>query len=660
MAYNLRYYIPWSSRETKGYVYIYQYNGTDPSEGLILSRDGIVINTTFNDWGEPVIQQNAQITFINDKENFFDLLPLLSSEEREYKIKIVETEPSSHIYFEGYINTDVIEETYIEKAPINLVASNYIGKLDYVNPSRIEELTTSSLIDTISDTLKLTGGDSSIFVNLTLCPSGATKQSNNSALNLCSLDNELFWVDNVKRDSGLNILNKVLKPFDSYLYWWDGNYYIERYSDLWKYPQKYVRYKTDASYGYSNYGTNINRYDVSHNIYDYNHLNVRQTMSFIPGLNKIEISLNPANYNSLVKNYWDPIIDSSAELTLPQPYGSWLHWEEIIGMFGGYPIYSTYFNTGPYKTISNTFYRSGYPIYKGSLGIEDPCTHGAWTSFRMTVPPESEGTTNLNLSWKWAPESINKTTTYRLGYLVEIRLHEGAGGLYLKEDKNSGVWYTTSRKPGLNTVDVDGSTLESPFVKEMSVSIPMLDISTSSFTSLAGDYTMIFTICPTRYNSSGTYVGLNTEYFGDVTVQVSQPEDDNLITGIINNKFLNKKTIDLDLYDINNFNQRNGLWTFAGSAQRHTSYWYDDTSTYHTLIDKLMISKWKLYEKTRQSISSAIRTTEYLKPLSAWYDSKQPNKKYVLVEYNFLPTRNEYSCVWNEFNNDTSVNLNNV
>ena len=653
MAYNLRYYIPWASKETKGYVYIYQFNGTDPSEGLTLLRDGITINTNLYDWNEPIIQQNAQITFVNDREDFFALLPLLASEEREYKVKIVETEPSTHTYFEGYLNTDVVEQTYLKKSPIRLVASNYIGKLEYVTPSRVENLATSSIIDTISDTLRLTGDDVSIFVNMTLCPSGAIKQVNNSALNLCSLDDELFWQNNVERDSGLDMLEKMLKPFDSYLYWWDGNYYIERYDDLWNYPQSYVRYRTDVSYGYGSYGTNINRTDVSLNIYGFNHLNTSQTISFIPGLNKLEIALQPANYNSIVKNTWDPIVDSSTETALPQPYGSWLHWQE-----GG----SYYTNYGPILTLSNSFKRNGYPTWEGTLGTLDPCTHGAWTSFRMTVPDADLGETTLNMRWKWALSGLGKTNgTFRLGYLLEIRLHESTGGLYLKLDENTNEWYTTgSRLLGLNTIDIDSSTMEVPYAKELNVSIPILDISTSAFTSLEGDYTMVFTICPTRYTNSGFYVGIPYEYFGDVNVQVSQPQEDNLITGTVSNKFLNKKTIDLDLYDINNFNQKNGLWTFAGAAQRHTNYWYDDTSTYHTIAEKLMIGKWKLYQKTRQSISSTIKTTNFLKPLSSWYDPYQPTKKYVLAGYSFTPTRNEYDCIWNEFDNDTSVNLNNV
>lgn len=653
MAYNLRYYIPWSSKETQGYVYIYQFDGTDPSTKLTLLKDGISINTTFTDWNEPIIQQNAQITILNDKSNFFELLPLLENEEREYKIRIVETNPSTHTYFEGYLNSDVVEQTYLKKSPIRLVASNYIGKLDYQTPTRVENLGISSLIDTISDTLKLVGDDSSIFVLNSLCPSmaSAQKQSNNSVMNLCSLDDELFWKNNIERDSGLEMLEKILKPLDSYLYWWDGNYYIERYDDLWKYPQKYVKYRTDVSYGYTTYATAVNRTDVSRNIYGFNHINEGQTISFIPGLNKIEISLNPANYSSLVKNFWDPIIDSSSETQLPQPYGSWLHWQE------GDSYYEVY---GPYNTISNTFKRVGYPTWEGALGTQDPCTHGASTSFRMTVPDEDLGETSMNLSWKWSPSSLTKAGgTFRLGYLLEIRSHESTGGLYIKLDKNTGEWYTTSRLEGLNIVDVDGSTLESPYVHQINISIPILDLSTSAFTSLEGDYTMVLTIAPTRYTTTGTFVGTGSEYIGDVIVSVSQPLEDNLITGTVSNKFLNKKTIGLDLFDINNFNQKNGIWTLNGAAQKHvTGDWFDDSSTYHAIEEKLMVSKWKLYQQTRQQITSTIKTINFLKPLSMWYDSYQPTKKYVLVGYNFIPTKNEYDCVWNEFGTDTSVNLN--
>lgn len=662
MSYNLRYYIPWNADilngvQNSGFIYIYQLDGTDPSEGLDLAADGLIINCNFNDWNEPILEQNAQIAIINNKSDFFDLLPLLTSEEREYKISIIQNSPSEYKLFEGYLNSDTIEQTYLENRPIRLVASNYIGKLQYVSPPSIETLRTQSIIDTISDTLKLTGGDSSIFVNMTLCPSGVTKQSNNSALNLVSHETEIFWKNNIERDNGEEILKKLLKPFDSHIYWWDGNWYIERYDDLYKFPQKYVKYRTDVSYGYASYGTSFQRADTSTDIWSLKHINTNQLLTVIPGLNKIEIKLNTERYNSLVDNYWDPIIDSSAETQLPYPYGTWLHWKEKTGVIFGFDVYSFYSNSGEINGITNTFKRNNPPVSTGPLGTQDPCTHGAWTSFRMTVPDKAAGKTNLNINWKWTPgSSVSKTTTYKLGYLVEIRDHESTGGLYLKYDTNSGKWFTIpSRKTGLNIVNVDGSTLEYPYVKEMSASIPMLDISTSAFSSLEGNYVIVFTICPTN-----TIAGIIPfEYYGDVTVQVSQPEQENLITGIVNNKFINKKTIDLNLFDINTFNYRNGLWTFADSAQRFTGYWYDDTSVYDPLTDKLLKGKFKLFQKSRQSISSTVRTTEYLKPLSAWYDSNQ-NKKFVLVGYSYIPTKNEYQCVWNEFDNDTSVNLNNV
>lgn len=663
MAYNLRYYVPWSSKQTRGYVYIYKIDSTDASQGLILMKDGIEINTTFNDWNEPIIQQNAQVTILNDRSDFFELLPLMTAEEREYKIKIVETNPSTHTYFEGYLNSDVVEQSYLKKKPIRLVASNYIGKLENVSPPCIEETAIgyNSLIDVISDTLKIIGGDSSIFVNISLCPSEAktTFAVNNSVLNLCSIDNEVFWKNNEERDSGLDILTKILKPVDSYIYWYDGNYYIERYDDLWKYPQTYVRYRTDVSYGYTTVGTAINRTDVSRNIETPLHLNEEQVLTVTPGLNKIEINLNEEEYQSMVRNYWSPIKDTSIETALPQPWGSWLHWKEQIDEKDGVPVYSYYYDAGAYKTMLNSFKRVNAPTYEGPLGIQDPCTHGASSSFRMTVPEASLGATNLNISWKWAPSSSKTLTgkTFKLGYLLEIRYKDGVGGLYLKEN-DDGIWTTEDRLTGLNTITIDSSEMETPYVKELSISVPILDISTSSLSSLSGDYQMVFTITPTRDNRSSGWPISSQEYFGDVTVSVSQPNEDNLLIGTINNRFLNKKNISLDIFDATSFNIKNGIWTYAGTARRRTSgSWFDDTSTYHSLAEKLMVGKWKLYEKSRQTLCSTIYTTDYLKPLSAWYDSYQPTKNFVLVGYSFTPTKNQYDCVWNEFQNDTSVNL---
>ena len=645
------------------------------SESLVLAHDGIEIGCQFMDWNEPIFKQNAQIDILNIDSsygaNFFKLMPLMSAEEREFRVKIVETNPSSYTFFDGYLDSDAVEQQYLSNRPIRLVASNYISKLENVNIPIVNDINSrSSLIDVISSSFKTIGVDTSIYVNMTICPSGITKQSNNSALNLCVVDNEVFWKNTTEQDNGLEILNKVLKPFDSYLYWWNGNYYIERYDDLYSYPQSYVNYRTDVSYGYNNYGTSVTKYDTSSNIFTNKHIDQGQLLTIQPGLNKIEVKLNSERYTSLVNNDWNPVIDNSTSLsTLPQPYGSWLCWWEYAGEIMGNPLYSHYYvNNSTVIGMTNPLFRNLAPFNEGTISW----TYGLWSSFQFTADdPAQYKTTVLKLNYNFAPAGTevpprqSAPQDFIVTYAMEIRNHESAGGLYLKQDPNDNRWYIKpgiTLADGMNEVIFKDSELEAPgYVKEISVSIPIHDVSQNVFASMKGDYDMVLHIGVTRKrNTDQTNVrsSLLYEYIGDFEITVQQDEQDNLITGLINNKFLNKKTIELDLFDIHNYNYKNGIYTFGGAAQRRTESWHDSKTTDESLPAKLIRNKAKLFQKSRQTISSTIITNQYLKPLSAWYDSNQPTKKFVLVDYQFIPTRKEYTCRWNEYDNDTSININ--
>lgn len=675
MVYNERYNIGWSSKTNKGYVYIDQVDGSSASEPLILARDGITINTNFSDWNDPIIGQTAQINIMNNKENIFDLLPLLSGEEREYRIRINRTSPTPKKLFEGFLNSDIVEQTYLSSQPIRLVASNYIGKLEYVTPPSIETIQKKSLIDIINETLKLTGKDSSIRVNMNICPSGGSISTNKTALNLCALDTEIFWQNNIERDNGFDILNKVLKPFDSYLYWWDGNWYIERYEDLYKYPQHYVTYRPDISYGYSCTATNVSTGDVSVNIFSVPHIDRSQLLSIIPGLNKIEIKLNDELYNSVIKS-------------------------DLTGMTvisAGWPLERTWrYSLGKYPDTDDDIVWNTTDFGKSNGTITNACNlqiPNSWlnkrfgvdienykfesriltTTFKVTVDPSTAvNKTDLTIKFKWRPggQTAYEWDILKDPYVVDYRIKwylyrpDSAFQFVCKDPSDH--WYiktgaTEDEAYQTTIIEKTEFDIDKNYTAEVTLTIPLSDVSGG----FAGDQKLTFAIFLPSYTYNHTVFGWSGELMtqknvlGDFIATVPDSIQDNLIIGETNSKFLNKKTIELDLFDISNLNYKNGIYTGTTLTDR-TSYWYDDASLYLPLTDRLIKNKFQLYNRSRQSISSTIISTDFLKPFSMWYDSNQAGKKYVLTSYSYVPTRNEYSAVWNEYDNETIVNLNNV
>jgi hypothetical protein len=147
--------------------------------------------------------------------------------------------------------------------------------------------------------------------------------------------------------------------------------------------------------------------------------------------------------------------------------------------------------------------------------------------------------------------------------------------------------------------------------------------------------------------------------YGDLKITTSGlTNQSNFIEYIVSNKFLNKKTINISLFDTNSLNYSNGLFT-SDNYEVRTTTWEDGTTTL-SLIDRLANNKFKLYNKSRQKISATILSSTYPKPLSYWGDSNQPSKKFILGSYTYLPTGNEYSCDWYEYDNSEVININNA
>lgn len=668
MAYNLRYYVPWSSKQTRGYVYIYKIDSTDASQGLILMKDGIEINTTFNDWNEPIIQQNAQVTILNDRSDFFELLPLMTAEEREYKIKIVETNPSTHTYFEGYLNSDVVEQSYLKKKPIRLVASNYLQKMEYTTPTLIEDVSRHTFIDLISAGLNTLGEDTSIRVNMSLSPSEYDLvNSTQTALSVAGVENQMWWKNDIERENSKSIVESILKSFDSYLYWYDGKYYIERYDDLDNYPQKYVEYNSAKRYtdNYSS-GVQVQRTDVSRNIFGYNHLNEEQVLTLTPGLNTLTVKLEGEELENMVSENYSGAEGHtySYEVMYPELRNQWFYMSTAPAVnYPGYNVVGTDSSRG-YKVYSNVLgmnwgiTRYSWPTIGGSLDYD---TGSIAVRFLVTID-ETANSETLNIEWKFSPSnpgSLQKSPAY-YDYKLRYALRY-APSSFIKYDSTTGNWYTSPTiADSIQTVELAGSSFEKG--EQFATATVSVNISDPSVDDLSGDQSITLTILSEQFRDAGSSDSWNEKSrstVGDIKVSVSGTTvQNNIYTATMNNMFLNKKEIELNIFDCNSLNFKNTIFTGTELTTK-TSGWIDDTSTNHTLAEKLIIGKAKLYQRTQQTISSTIQTTNYLKPLSSWYDSNQPTKKFVLAGYSFKPTKMEYDCVWKEFDNDTSVNLNN-
>lgn len=717
MSYGTKYYAKWDS--DGGISFILYLNKSDYSgetTELTLAEKGVTIDAKWSDWYKPIINQSVSVDILNRSTNWYDLEDIMDLEEREFQIVIDASIPGGDIVrvFEGFINSDVVQSNYLNMSVLSITGSNFITQLENTTPPIVDEIDRKPLINILGNTLALTGKDSSVRICCSLEPSTyGTIPSNMTLFNRTAIDTEIFWENNTERKDGLKTLEALLTPFDCYLYWWDNKWYVQRYKDMWNddYVRNYVEYPTtDVCMGYTDAGTEVSIYcpstalpisvtDVSGA--DMVFLNGSQTISMIPGLKTLEIKKNQKAYLNLTINDFTNITPAALHpsVTYPDATGPrrWQAYAEdggatgwrfpgytYTGLFGDNSI-GFLFNDitvfgggvmGPgrsYQTIGNAIYRFGVPQYYsgGVYQYTDKHRASLSTKFKATITTADEDTstgqngTVLNISWKFAspyPGSGGITQwDHRCWYWLRIP----PGGRYIahRQDTNPSYWeYTTSWSDAssyvvVNATDFDPDTA----VAEISVKVPIGDVS--GWTLGGGDFDIIFGIMGEDIK------GITEEnwrieswplfaYYGDVIISATGTTSPNVIVGEMQNNVLNKKTVNLDIFDIDNLNYKNGVFTNSSFSDR-VDVWTDNGLEYYSLAEFLLRDRFQLYNRNRRKISGNIHySAGFLKPFDLFYDSYDPStRKYVLVSYSWDTTKDEYNADFWEYDNTTQINF---
>lgn len=639
MAYGNKYRGGFSSKNIQGYIYIDQEDYSGAVTDVIITPGTTRIRYSFGGWNVPVIGLTASFEILNNQADFFTLIPLITAEEREYRVRIVQTSPSAFTMFSGFLNSETNEITYLKNRPFRLNASSYLSKLQYVKPSLIETLENRTFIDIINACLALTGSLDPIRVNSKLYPTGSSLGTGQTLFNRSGIFNEIFWKDNIDRDNALEIIEKILSAFDCYLYWFNGSWYIERYEDLWNNPQNYVVYASGSSYGYTSSGTTAQTTDAS---LDFSSLVLKdqsQTFGSITGLREIEVRLEQQTLFNLTVN--DMTNASDVNGVVPYPgYRSWQKWNEGSGI--------TWVNPGlPWKNISNAILRQGW-IYDG--GYET--WRGLYTRFKIT----KDSSTSLTVKFKFATLKgvLGTFTGSWSDYVFNFKwyLRHTPGNYFIVD--NAGTWERQSgtEESKIQTLEIQGSDMD-PVNDSMEVtlSIPIGEVSGIS----DGDNDFVLCLGTELISKSGgALTPAFTCFYGDVFITASAPLENNNISGVLNTGFLDKKEITLKMYDAGNVNIKNGILTGSDLTTR-TSTWTSDGILSESLAKRIIRNKFQLYNRTRVQLSSTIKSSSKFKPLFMFTDSFQAGKKFVLTSYGYSPDKDEYEMTLSEYDNTETI-----
>lgn len=109
----------------------------------------------------------------------------------------------------------------------------------------------------------------------------------------------------------------------------------------------------------------------------------------------------------------------------------------------------------------------------------------------------------------------------------------------------------------------------------------------------------------------------------------------------------------------NNVTEINPYTAVCGGTVTGTS-----EGEYLPLVDLILISKFKLYNKSRQKITSNVKITNCIRPFQLFEDLKQADsndyKRFILTGFVWKPISEVLEVELNEYDNITNVDLTDV
>jgi len=663
MAYGNKYYGGWSSKAYAGHIYI-DLDGFSGAPEQITLKPSTKINYMFGDWNSPIIGLNAEFEVVNDRADFFELMPLLTAEERQYRVRIMVESPSASActLFEGYINCDTQTQKYLKRQDIKFVASGYLSKLDYDHPASIDTLQYISFIDIIDEILRGTGFGFNIRVNSTLYADGDTKGLGQTLFNLNGFYSELYWEDNVTRTSGLEILKSILKSFDCYIYWFDGYWYIERYEDIWSSAVDYIEYTSGVSYGKDDVGEIVPISKTTKDLHTLLFSGQTQTLSLIPGVRKITVALNTKEAGNLtIPDLTNAVSSVNYDPTLRG-------WTYVPYVSGTYPW--AYSNLGKvHNNITNSIHRTS----ERTLTHVNQHEKGLTTKFWMTIEADD---TVLSVSYmyatlapwlqglpSWAASKEWADFTFLFPWWMKIDV--GGVAKYVTWNSEDGEYELTEPASVHDALqfreEINGSAFDASYGSyEVKVAV------TLGALLVPGDYLVTFGIGTEQlYKSDATTSEMDhnsvSAWFGDVIVAASAQPQNNVIEGVVTTaNFLNVRELDIDLYDSSSWNCKNSILRDVSESNPYgtrTVQWTTDGVHFHTTANRLLMNKFQLFNSTRQLLTGNVERLGLVKPMQMFTDSHQSGKQFLLMAYTYNLEGDNGVVQLYEYDNVTDVNL---
>ena len=664
MAWVTEYDLGWHSTDHNGTISI-QRDGGSYIMPLELKANSLEISNVIPGWESPIARMNCTFTIVNNLSDFYDLMPLMTIANGQYKVVVTNDSYQSDpfIMFEGFINCEAVNQNMLNFADLRVTASGMLNKLQYTHPASIDTLQYMSLIDIIDDCLTISGEAYPIYVNCALYELNATLGSGQTLFNRTAVYTELFWNNNIERMSALEILESILRSFNCYLYWVAQRWYINYYANL-DMSKTHVIYTSGVSYGYADTGGLMSPYaptaSLIHNSVWHKQVGGTQQLQVIPGLQRLDIELNQKDFYNL----FNPDLSESTDTFTSEGAIAKRAWTSYDS--GGIPNVTWADRGGHFKNIDNSIKRFASDTVNGSLQL-----NGLTTRFNTST---NGFDTILTISFKfgvlskgglgpWMDESEfdNEPQNTTITFYWYLSTYEG-GQISLRDF----VWYNAAtekyellvdqdEQDAYNTLVITAADMDKDLLTYSgTIIIPIGEvISTSSGDS--DNLDLVFRMGTELVSKAGETDNVpNVCYYGDFRAVTSGSPEDNLLRGDITTDFLNKMTVSMDLFDAG-WNYRNSLVRNTGAIFL-TEEWLGNMS----LAEVLLSQKFRLYRIARQMITMDVHDIIVLPSygiLVPWTDSKQSNMVFIQLENVHKPQSNTRTVTLYEYDDTEDITL---
>jgi hypothetical protein len=615
MSYKLRYYGQFPDcLGDRIDINILQDGFLGTEEKLLLDGEPLLITYPTHNFDDPLFGCGCEINILNDSSDFFRYENLFSTPERNSYVEIIKYSTnldSSILLFQGYVSPQLYKSTLGNKVnKLTIPAVDQLSTLDKYVPLILVDTSTYradeyvNAFDLISNIMLDADITDTIQIHNNMVNTDYIKGDTNTVFN-----NIFFFSDNFSDDKGLEddktILSKVLKPFYSRLYYNNGKWMLERIPDIANNEKNFVQYVKEGS---------ITKVTVDNNRINLNdHYIIKEpVLTFNPGSQKIELTLNYKEVPSLVENvYYDLQYftkDVCANQLYPLPkFRRWMFSDVAYpegNLIRGRAYNDTNIESGVYFLGSNlTTFKDQYVS----------------TMFQFT--PNEDGTV-IGVKYKYSIPDPITTDGYSVNGRFALRAYDENGNNWWiapdPEDPNdvstcwsssvyvweiASSWEDIAKKDGVfdvaKTINITDPIVSNAIYTQKNFNININPVTTYkyfpvyysfwyTYTTTIPAFTQyvnqlfldVYPITRTTSYSGGDYLATATR-FGDIEVNIKTDIPYNIVEASLGyfNEIVNKE---LDIFDVSSLSYTNGVFNLGEDYKlRRVGGWKDKSLDYY-------------------------------------------------------------------------------